>query len=221
MPGIPLSARRTRLERGMEAIEFALLFSFLLPPFVWMFVNGMNFLRFNKATDVSRSAALLFVKGVDFTLPGNQDIISRVANGLDLQNGNTITATGVSTGSGLLIFSTIQYVGPNTCASCTNLNKYVFLDRVYVGNTNLQISGTTVSSALGNPNNTLWSATTGIVTSTLTNAGAQVASTATGSLPAAMADGQIAYLVESYFKPQGGFGSGAFDSNGVYTRVVM
>ncbi len=217
----PLSQRRTRLQRGVEAIEFALLFSFLLPPFVWMFVNGMNFLRFNKATDVSRSAALLFVKGIDFTLPGNQTIISRVASGLDLQTSSTTTANGVTTGSGLLIFTTVQYIGPNTCSNCTNLNKYVFIDRVYVGNTSLQISGTRVSSALGSPLSNLWSSSTGVVTSTLTNSGAQISSSATGSLPESMADGQIAYVVESFFKPQGGFGGGAFDSNSVYTRVVM
>ena len=89
----PSSLHRRRFQNGIEAIEFSLLFVFLLPPFVWMFINGMNFLRFNKATDVSRSAALLFVKGIDFTLPGNQAIIARVASGLDLQSSSTTSAS--------------------------------------------------------------------------------------------------------------------------------
>ncbi len=219
----PLSLKRSRTQKGVEAIEFGLLFLFLLPPFIWMFMNGMNFLRFNKTTDVSRSAALLTVKGLDFTLPGNQDIISRVASGLDLQNSSTQSANGVTTGSGLLIISTVQYIGPTTCASCTNLNKYVFLDQVYVGNKTLAINGATVASALGSPNSSLWSSTTGVVSSTQTNTGAQVPSTSTGGLPTGMADGQIAYVIECFFKPQGtdAFGTGAFDSAGVYNRVIM
>ena len=217
----PISLRRRTSQRGIEAIEFGLLFVFLLPPFVWMFQNGMNFLRFNKATDVARSGSLLFVKGIDFTLPGNQDIISRVASGLDLQNSSTTSANGVTTGSGLLVFSIVQFVGPTTCANCTNRNKYVFLERIYVGNTTLAISGTTVASALGSPNSTVWSTTTGVVSNTQTDSGAQVPSGSTGALPASMGDGQIAYVVECFFKPQNGFGAGSFDSNGVYTRVIM
>ncbi len=186
-----------------------------------MFINGMNFLRFNKATDVSRSAALLFVKGIDFTLPGNQAIIARVASGLDLESSSTTSAGGISAGSGLIVFSIVQYIGPNTCSGCTNLNKYVFLERIYVGNTSLAISGTTVSSALGSPNNSVWSATTGAVSSTQTNPGAQVPIGSASALPAAMGDGQIAYVVECFFKPQTGFGTGGFDSNGVYSRVIM
>ena len=217
----PISFRRRASQHGIEAIEFGLLFVFLLPPFVWMFQNGMNFLRFNKSTDVARSASLLFVKGLDFTLPGNQDIISRVASGLDLQTSSTATANGVTTGSGLLVFSVVQYVGLTTCANCTNRGKYVFLDRIYVGNKTLAISGTTVASALGSPSNTDWSSTTGVVSNTQTDAGAQVLSGSTGNLPVSMGDGQIAYVVECFFKTQNGFGTGGFDSNGVYTRVIM
>ena len=215
-----ISPRRRRLQNGIEAIEFGFLFVFLLPPFLWMFVNGMNFLRFNKATDVSRSAALLFVKGVDFTLPGNQDIIARVASGLNLIDSETITANGVTSGNGLIVFSIVQYIGTTTCNNCANVSKYVFLDRVYVGNKNLVITGATVSSALGSPNAGVWSSTSGVVSTTQTNTGAQVPSGSTGSLPL-MGDSQIAYVIECFFKPQNGFGNGEFDSNGVYTRVIM
>ena len=215
------SLRRRISQRGSQAIEFGLLFVFLLPLFIWMFQSSMNFLRFNKATDVCRSAALLFVKGVDFTLPGNQNIISRVASGLGLQTSSSISSNGVTTGNALVVFTVVMYVGPNTCTNCANINKYVFLDRVYVGNTSLTISGTTVASAIGNPNSTIWSTTTGAVSSTQTNTGAQISTAAASLLPTPMGDGQIAYVVECFFKPLQGFGTGPFDSNGVYTRVIM
>ena len=217
----PISSRRRQSQHGIEAIEFGLLFVFLLPPFMWMFVNGMNFLRFNKSTDVSRSASLMYVKGLDFTYPGTQNIISRVASGLDLQVSASTTASGISAGSGLIIFSTVQYMGPNTCTACANLNKYVFLNRVYVGNTSLSISGTTVASALGNPSNTVWSSTTGAVSNIQTDTGAQVAASFSSIWSSTIGDGQIAYVTECFFKPQGGFGNGSFDSNGVYSRVIM
>jgi hypothetical protein len=217
----PISSRRRKSQHGIEAIEFGLLFVFLLPPFVWMFTNGMNFLRFNKSTDVSRSAALMYVKGLNFSFPGTQNIIARVASGLDLQVSASTTANGVGTGSGLIVFSTVQYIGPNTCNGCANLNKYVFLNRVYVGNTSLSISGSTVASALGNPNSSVWNSTTGAVSSSQTNTGAQVAPSFSSVWSTPVGDGQIAYVIECFFKPQGGFGTGSFDSNGVYTRVIM
>src|SRR5579863_6943918 len=83
--------RRRRRQKGVEAIEFALFFSLMLPPFIWMFVTGMNFIRFNKANDVARAAALMYVKGQDMTVLGTQEILARVAQGLDLEVDNGVT----------------------------------------------------------------------------------------------------------------------------------
>jgi len=163
----------------------------------------------------------MYVKGMDFTIPGTQDIIARVASGLNLVDAETISANGVTTGNGLIVFSTVQYIGPNTCNSCANLNKYVFLSRIYVGNKTLAIGGTTVSSRLGSPDSSLWSTSTGTVTQVQTNTGAQVDPSFASIWPSNIGDGNIAYVIEVFFTPQGGFGNGVFDSNGVYTRVVM
>src|SRR5436305_2742134 len=79
------NTRRRRSQRGVEAIEFGLFFVMMLPAFVWMFISGMNFIRSNKANDVARAAALMYIKGQDMTVLGTQEIIARVAQGLDLQ----------------------------------------------------------------------------------------------------------------------------------------
>lgn len=222
----PISDRRRRRQSGLEAIEFGLFFVLTLPMFMWMFINGMNFLRLDKANDVTRAAALMYIKGQDFTFVGTQNIISLVANGLNLDVASSTTAGGVTTGNGLLIFSTVQYIGPNTCSNCTNLNQYVFLNQVFVGNTGLQFNGVTVQSSLGRANTAIWSSSTGAVSGSQTDNRARVSSsfanfgTSNGN-PIVIGDGQIVYVVESFFNPQGGFGTGAFNGNGVYTRVLM
>jgi hypothetical protein len=220
---VPVSARRKRGQRGIEAIEFGLFAVMMLPPFVWMFINGMNFIRFNKANDVARAAALMYIKGQDMTVLGSQEILARVAEGLNLQVDDGATPPNQvlsnANGSGLVILSQVQYVGPNTCTSCTNLNKYVFLQRIYAGNTGLQIDGAAVQSALGNPATALWNATTGAVSSAHTDAGAQLAASFAGLWSTPVGDGQIVYVVECYFS--GSFGSGSFNGNGIYTRVFM
>ena len=219
----PVSQRRRRRQRGVEAIEFGLFFTMMLPGFVWMFISGMNFIRFNKANDVARAAALMYIKGQDMTVLGTQEILARVGQGLDLEvdDGATPPTQALSNtrGSGLVVLSQVQFVGPNTCNNCTNLNKYVFLQRVYVGNRNLAFNGSSVQSALGDPAAAIWSTTTGAVTNSYTDTRAQVASSFASLWSPAVGDGQIVYVVESYFA--GGFGSGDFGGNGVYARVFM
>lgn len=219
----PVSHRRRRRQKGVEAIEFGLFFVMMLPPFVWMFISGMNFIRFNKANDVARAAALMYVKGQDMTVLGTQEILARVGQGLDLavDDGGAAPNQVMSNtrGSGLVVLSQVQYVGANTCSNCTNLNQYVFLQRVYIGNKSLQFNGTQVQSALGDPATAIWSSSTGAVTSIYADTRARVNSTFGNLWSPAVGDGQIVYVVESFFA--GGFGSGDFGGSGVYARVFM
>ena len=218
-----ISMGKRHSQRGAEALEFGLFFVMMLPGFVWMFISGMNFIRFNKANDVARAAALMYIKGQDMTVLGTQEILARVGQGLDLQVDNGATppnqVMSAIRGSGLIILSQVQYVGPNTCNNCTNLNQYVFLQRLYVGNKSLQLNGATVASALGNPAAADWSATTGAVTNVFNDTGTRVSSTFASLWNPGVGDGQIVYVVESFFA--GGFGSGQFGGNGVYARVFM
>ena len=218
-----VSGRRRRTQKGVEAIEFGLFFIMMLPGFVWMFISGMNFIRFNKANDVARAAALMYIKGQDMTVLGTQEILARVGQGLDLEVDDGAAAPNQvmsnSRGSGLVILSQVQYVGPNTCTGCTNLNHYVFLQRVYTGNKSLQFNGSQVQSALGDPATAIWSSSTGAVSNVYTNSGAQVNASFSSLWSPGVGDGQIVYVVESYFA--GGFGAGQFGGNGVYARVFM
>lgn len=215
--------RRGRNQRGVETFEFALFFAIMLPGFIWMFISGMNFIRFNKANDVARATALMYVKGQNMNVLGTQEVLARVGKGLDLEvDDGAIPPNQVqsnSRGSGLVVLSEVQFVGPNTCNACTNTGQYVFLQRVYIGNTTLQFNGSTVRSALGSPSTTIWSPSNGDVSNAYSDAGAQVDPSFAGLWSPAVGDGQIVYVVEAFFSGQ--FSVGQFGAGGVYTRVFM
>ena len=218
-----MSARRKRGQSGLEAIEFGMFTVVMMPALIWMFVSGMNFVRFNKANDVARATALMYLKNTDFTVLGSQEIIGRLAQGLDLEVDDGTAAPNQvlssSRGSGLVVLTQVQYVGPNTCTGCANLNQYVYLQRIYMGNRSLQFNGTTQQSALGDPVAAIWSSSSGLITNPLTDTRARVAASFANLWSPAVGDGQIVYVVECYFSNT--FGTGSFGGNGIYARVFM
>jgi hypothetical protein len=214
---LPISARRKRSQRGLEAIEFGLWSLLLMPPFVWMFINGFNFIRYNKANDVTRAAAMMYIKNSPVNTIGPQRILKRIANGLDLQvdSGGTIVN---NVGSGLIVLTKVQFVGAS--CSCTNANQYVMTQRFYVGNRSLQIDGQTVESFSGPPPVSLWNSSSGLVNNFTTNTAARVSSAFSSAWGTSLADGQVVFLVETFFRTPA-LGVGPFDSRGIYNRVYM
>ena len=214
---LPASARRRRTQKGLESIEFGLWALLMLPPFIWMFINGFNFIRYNKAGDVTRSAAMMYVKNTDMMSLTTQRIVERVANGLDLQvdSGNTIVN---NIGNGLVVLTKLQYVG-STC-NCTNADQYVMTQRIYIGNRSMQITGAGVESFAGPAPTAIWNSSTGLVSSYTTDSAARASTAFATAWGSSLANGQVVYLVESFFKTLS-FGTGDFDARGVYTRVYM
>jgi hypothetical protein len=214
---LPVSARRRRSQSGLEAIEFGLWSLLMTPAFVWMFIYGMNFIRLNKASDVTRSASMLYIKGSNLTQIDNQKIIQRVANGLDLQveTGGTVSN---SLGSGLVVVSKLQWID-NSCG-CTNSNQHVITQRIYVGNRSLQINGQTAESFSGNAPSGIWNSATGDVSNFTTDTRARASSAYNTVWGSSLSNGQVVYLVETFFKTVD-VGVGQFDSRGIYQRVFM
>lgn len=213
----PVSRHRRRRQGGLEAIEFGLWSLLLMPPFIWMFISGMNFIRYNKAGDVTRSTAMMYIKGVDMTALGNQRIIARVASGLGLvvESGNAVVN---NQGNGMVALSKVIFVDP--ACGCTNAGQYVLAERIYLGNRSLVINGASVDSFSGPVPTAIWSAGTGQVSNYTTDSRARVSSDFTTLWGSSLGAGQFVYIVESFFKAGTG-GAGEFDSNGTYTRVFM
>lgn len=182
--------RTARRRRGSVLIEFALAFALLLPLLVWMIVFGMDLHRFMQTGQVSRDAGHMFARGVDFSLPGNQDVLVRLAAGLNM------TRTG---GSGVVILSRVLKVGEQDCVdggisvgSCGNLGQAVFLQRIVVGNAGLRPSRIgSPPAALLRPDGTL------NASDYLTNSGAR-----TSGFDAILnlSAGETAYVAEAWFE---------------------
>ncbi len=199
---------RRRRQRGNELIEFALVSALLLPLLFGTVVVGLNLGRSIQVTQVSRDAGHMYSRDVDFSLPANQALIERLAQGLNIRT------TG---GSGVVILSTVMFVGQAQCtaaglssSACANLNHPVVINRIVIGNAAAR------ASSVGTPNPELISSS-GNVSNHLTNTSARA-----GAFNSVLAlqPGEIAYVSEA-FTPSSDFGMPGFKTTGVYCRTVF
>jgi hypothetical protein len=200
--------RRRRRQRGNELIEFALVATFLLPLLFGTVVVGLNLARSIQVTQVSRDSGHMYSRSVDFSDANNQRIIERLAQGLNIR---------ITGGSGVVILSTVTYVGTAQCAAaglvggaCTNLNYPVITNRIVIGNASAR------PSAFGTPSPELIGGD-GDVANYMTNTSAR----ADGfSSVLALQPGDIAYVSE-VFVPSTDYGMPGYETTGVYCRTVF
>lgn len=129
-------------------MEFGLCALFLVPLYLWMVIMGLDLKRVMQTNQVSRDTGHMYARWVDFSKPGNQDMIVRLASGLGMSR------TG---GKGVVILSRLMKIGDQQCAdggvpqaSCSNLNTTVFTQRIVIGNKAMAASkyGTPADSIL-------------------------------------------------------------------------
>jgi hypothetical protein len=232
----PVCRRRARTQGGWEILQFGLFAMFMMPLFLFMFINGMNLLRMIQITQICGDLGNEYIHGVDFSTFQAQSVAQRLAQGYGLQVGNSFTSNGTtctttncatndtnSTSNGYIVLSEVLYVGNGVCSSlpagtpCTNQNKYVFMQQIDFGNKNLQINGTTVQPAVGKPTATINSS--GWVQNYITDSGA-VANNFGNFWQTQFTDGQIAYVVETFFSsPDLSFSS--YPGGGIYSRTFF
>jgi hypothetical protein len=137
-------------ERGASVIEFAFITFTLVPLLIGAGVIGVNLVRTLQTEQLARDAGHMFARGIDFSATGNQEILANIGNSLNM------SATAGS-GNAVVILSKVTYVDNNACTTggavnssgqpsgCTNLGKWVFVQRLVIGNSTLR------SSNLGTP----------------------------------------------------------------------
>lgn len=205
------SVRRGRKgERGNAMIEFALCMSFLTPLLLGTFNVGMNLGRNLQVTQLARNTGHMYVRWVDFTQPASQELIVRLAQGLNLQR------TG---GDGLVILSQVTVPSLEDCtaaslsaAACANLDQAVVIHRVAFGNLSL------LTSRFGNPPPAAIDATGSISpTIYLTDPTVRVPD---WTRVLTLRDNEIAYIAEVYVRSPQWSLNGAGGSEGVYARSI-
>src|SRR5271157_576493 len=105
-------------QKGSMIVEFVLVMALIMVPLLLgLMVVGFNLIRSIQVNQVNRDAGHMFARGVDFSSDPNglidRAILFQMAPQLQ-----------ITTSSGLenMILSAIEYIGPNTCSSCANLN---------------------------------------------------------------------------------------------------
>jgi len=156
-------------------------------------------------------------------------------------NTNQATNEGTS-GNGIIWVTQIMYVGSTTspeCASlgtgvtCTNANSFVYTKQVVFGNSNLTSQKNTSVGTYSGPACTSGSSTAcitdgGVITNPLTDSNAKLAAAyqtamdnqwqTTADGQTSLTDGQVVYIVESYFQtPTLSLGT-VYQSGGSYAR---
>lgn len=182
-------ARRRAAEGGSSLIEFLVISVFLIfPLMLGVFVFGMSLVRADQVAEVCRDAAHMYAYGVDFSQTSSQNMLVQIAQGLNMT---------VSGGNGVVILSTVAYVGSTDCiaggypsGSCPNLGQTVFTNQIVIGNATIH------GSAFGNPSS-LVDSRGNISAANYTTSPAAVANNFSGVI-LLTASGQYAYMAETF-----------------------
>jgi hypothetical protein len=177
------SIRRKKTERGHSILEFALV---AIPSVLLMLavvIIGINLGRSVQAGQICRDAASMYVRGVDFSQTGAQQMLAHLGASLNLQT---------SGGSGVVILSKFQsvLVVPTCTSSCAYKN--VLAQRLTIGNTGLTGGSTRFPTA-----GPVTPTSDGSIPNYATDANAVVT-----SLPSALSltAGEVSYVAEAYFQ---------------------
>ena len=130
--------------RGAACIEFAFITMALVPLLLGTGAAGINLILTLQTIQLARDAGHMYARGLDFSQPGNMTVLANLGSTLGL-------STTKDTGSAVVILSALTYVDAATCAAagqadshgvplagCTNYGKWVFAQRLTIGNTNVR-----------------------------------------------------------------------------------
>jgi hypothetical protein len=166
--------------RGVAVVELSLIIFPLTVLLMGVVVVGLSLGRAVQVAHVTRDAASMYVRGIDFSKDPNKDVVVRLSQGMGM------TRTG---GDGRVILSKVTFIPASKCGTIPgcNADKHVITQRLSIGNPSLRQSNYGTPTGIDS---------TGLVTQYLTDDAAIV----TGTFSPALADGEFAYVAEGYFK---------------------
>jgi hypothetical protein len=193
-------------------MEFALVAIAAVPMLFGTVAMGVTLGRGVQAVQVTRDVGHMYGLGVDFTVPGAQAIVNKIAEDFDLS----------ANGTAVLIFSQIMTVYQADCnasgfgAACGNAGSQVFVQRVVMGNPSLRTSnfGTPPANYIGAKGNIAPANYYQQTTLRANGFGAILA----------QQQNDVAYVVEGFFKqPDLAFLAPGFAqaNQGTYVRVIF
>jgi hypothetical protein len=148
----------------VASVEFAFIAMVLVPLLLGTGAVGINMILTLQTIQLARDAGHMYARGLDFSQPGNQTILANVGSTLGL-------SSTAGSGSAVVILSALTYVDDAACTAagavdgngnpkgCTNLGKWVFTQRLEIGNSSVR------TSSVGSP---LTSGPTGVTVNSTT-----------------------------------------------------
>lgn len=226
--------RSRRSRRGHLILEFGLVAIMFVPLLVGVFITGINMVRSIQVNHIARDLANMYIHGTDFSDLGMQQVAKRLATGLGLDVGTATTGNNANNvnneGNGVIWITKLQWIGntdsPSCVAAggagqCANANKFVVMEQIRFGKGSLESYKDTSAGHPSASRDSQGRVTVDLVKNSAAQVPGtyqtalynlwQVASTATGRQ--ALADGQVIYMAEVYFRH-----TGSFAGRGVYAR---
>ena len=181
---------RSTLQSGSSILEFAIVIPLFTLMLYGVFTTGMSISKAQQVSTLTREAGTMFLRFVDFSIPGNQALLIRQASGLGL------TAGG---GNGVIVLSAFKMIGEGDCIAggfeprnCPNFGYPVVVKRHLIGNKDL------FKSTFGAPEAAFFEENGTIPASKyLTDTGCRAEKLDT---LVALAAGENAYLSEGFFR---------------------
>jgi Flp pilus assembly protein TadG len=159
--------------RGAACVEFAFISVALVPLLLGTGATGINMILTLQTIQLARDAGHMYARGLDFSQPGNQTILTNLGSTLGL-------STTASSSNAVVILTALTYVDNAACvaggaatggtanSNCKNLNHWVFAQRLVIGKSSIH------TSQVGTPTGvTIASNGKILVTDYVTNTGAQ------------------------------------------------
>jgi hypothetical protein len=206
---MPDRMERKRRERGNNILEFALVAMPTVLLMLGVVVLGVDLARSVEVAQVARDGGAMFVRGLDFSQTGNQQVLVRISGPLNLQT------TG---GDGIATMSKITFIPDASCGAPTDasypnciVGKNVLMLRVIFGNTALP--GTHYATA-----GSVTLDSQGNVANYATDANA-VVSNFTGSLQ--LKPLEVSYVTEVYFQTPDVNMQGFLNNTGIYSQAFF
>ena len=194
-------------EQGHSIMEFALVGMPTVLMLLGVVVIGVDLGRSVQVTQICRDAGAIYVRGLDFSQVGNQQVLVRLGQSMNLQT------TG---GDGIVILSKVTFIPDTSCGTPPDPNctagKNVLMQRIIFGDTSLPgthfpTAGPVGQDSLGN------------VSNYSTDANAIVTSFASSALQ--LKPNEISYVAETYFRTPDVSMAGFQSNPGVYSQAFF
>jgi hypothetical protein len=199
--------RLHKKEQGHSILEFALVAMPTVIMLMGVVVIGVDLGRSVQVTQICRDAGSMYVRGVDFSLTGNQQVLVRLGQSMNLQT---------SAGDGFVVMSKVTFIPDPSCGTpasttCT-AGKSVLMQRITFGNTTLPgthypTAGTVTQDGQGN------------VSNYPTDANAVIANFTTAAFQ--LRPNEISYVAETYFRTPDVSMAGFVSNPGVYSQAFF